>query len=55
MKAHADAEYDYENWVFLSLRLETDLCNQFSEKKLNIVMRRDWFDVVRKRKDRDGS
>ena len=31
-RADADAEYDRENWVFLSLRLETDLCNQFGEK-----------------------
>jgi hypothetical protein len=34
VKAHADAEYDRENWVFLSLRPETDLCNQFGEKKM---------------------
>jgi hypothetical protein len=27
-----DAKYDRENWVFLSLRPETDLCNQFGEK-----------------------
>ena len=32
MKARADAEYDWENWVFLSFRPETDLCNQFGEK-----------------------
>jgi hypothetical protein len=32
VKARADAEYDQENWVFLSLRPETDLCNQFGEK-----------------------
>jgi hypothetical protein len=31
-RADADAEYDRENWVFSSLRLETDLCNQFGEK-----------------------
>jgi hypothetical protein len=32
VEARADVEYDRENWVFLSLRLETDLCNQFGEK-----------------------
>ena len=31
-EARVDAEYGQENWVFLSLRPETDLCNQFGEK-----------------------
>ena len=26
-EARADARYDRENWVFLSLRPETDLCD----------------------------
>jgi hypothetical protein len=32
LEARADAEYDRENWVFLSLRPEIDLCKRFGEK-----------------------